>query len=307
MGVKSKIKEVENGLLCLERTLQTLVKNPNRKFTHRNLLRKLKFAKSISKSISELLQELTGKVEDEQLENYLKKNNGQVSEIECTIRPQLRYDNKECRHFKSLVNVVIFALKVNYFYKMVKPLDLGITLKIVEKFSGESLELGHFLETLDLLKTYSPEVPEADILVFLKTRLVGSAHGAIEGAATLEAAKQALRNKFAVKLTPTACEAELKLAAQKKLSITEYGRQVEQLAARLATAHVSTKTFPNETAADAIVQPAAVNAFISGLSNPQTAFFVRARNPPTLNRAISDALEVLPAKEEVHWYQPHSS
>lgn len=179
------------------------------------------------------------------------------------------------------MNIIIFGIKVYHFHNMVRPLDLSIALEVVEKFDGDSLQLGHFIETLDLLKTYSEDAPEAAILVFLKTRLVGSAHGAIEGATTLQAAKQALRDKFAIKLTPTACEAELKLAMQKKLTITEYGKQVQQLAARLATAHVSTKTFPNKAAADAIVRPAAINAFISGLSNPQTAFFVRARNPPT--------------------------
>lgn len=138
--------------------------------------------------------------------------------------------------------------------------------------------------------------------------MVGPAHGSIENVNTKQEAKEALQNKFAVKLTPIACEAELKLASQKQLSITDFGKQVEKLAAQLATAHVSAKTFPNEAAAHAIVQPAAINAFISGISNPQMAFFVRAKNPPTLNRAISDALEVAPNKNnEVHWYQPATS
>ena len=99
------------------------------------------------------------------------------------------------------------------------------------------------------------------------------------------------------------------MAKQKNLSITEFGRTVEQLAAKLATAHVSARTFQSEARADAIVQPAAINAFITGLNNPQTAFFVKARNPPSLNRAISDALEVLPInkQEEVNWYHAHTS
>lgn len=143
---------------------------------------------------------------------YLNAINSRFAEIEVKIRSKLKYDSKNTRYFKSIVNIIIFAIKLTYFKNMVKPLELGIALKVVEKFSGESLELGHFLEILDLLKAYSAEVPEAEILIFLKTRLVGAAHGAIEGAATLEAAKQALRTKFAVKLTPTACEAELKLA-----------------------------------------------------------------------------------------------
>ncbi|XP_062713411.1 uncharacterized protein LOC134290317 [Aedes albopictus] len=53
---------------------------------------------------------------------------------------------------------------------MAKPLDLSIALKVVERFEGESLQLEHFIETLDLLKAYSEDVPEATILAFLKTR-----------------------------------------------------------------------------------------------------------------------------------------
>ena len=188
-------------------------------------------------------------------------------------------------------------------------LDLNLALKVVEKFSGDSLELGHFLETVDLLKTYSQGVSDANILVFLKIRLIGPAHGSIEEATTVEEAKQLLAQKFAVKLTPSACEREMGQAKQKNMTITEFGRTVEQLAAKLATAHVSARTFQSEARADAIVQPAAINAFINGLNNPQTAFFVKASNPPSLNRAISDALEVLPInkQEEVNWYHAHTS
>lgn len=90
---------------------------------------------------------------------------------------------------------------------MAKPLDLSIALKVVERFDGESLQLGHFIETLGLLKAYSEDVPKATILAFLKTRLIGSAHGAIEGVTTLDAAKKAFKTNLR-----TACEAELKLA-----------------------------------------------------------------------------------------------
>lgn len=39
-----------------------------------------------------------------------------------------------------------------------------------------------------------------------------------------------------------------------------------------------------------------MNAFTSGIRDPQTAFFVKARNPTQLNKAISDALEVTPVQ-----------
>lgn len=68
--------------------------------------------------------------------------------------------------------------------------------------------------------------------------------------------------------------------------------RVNELAAKLAAAHVSHGTFPDEAAADAIVQPIAVKAFTNGLKDPKAQFFLKARNPGTLTKAISDALEV---------------
>lgn len=60
---------------------------------------------------------------------------------------------------------------------------------------------------------------------------------------------------------------------QKKLSLSEYGQQINELAAKLAGAHVSKGTFADKAAADAIVQPIAVKAFMNGLRDPKTHFF----------------------------------
>lgn len=79
----------------------------------------------------------------------------------------------------------------------------------------------------------------------------------------------------------------------------EFRKPVEQLAAKLATAHISANTFQNETAAAAIVQPIAMSAFVA-LNSTQTAFYVKARNPSSLNKAFSDALEVVPKKRCSH-------
>lgn len=246
--------------------------------------------KTLSRTINECLELL----KEQQLEESNLQDLFEEGKVEEEIGEE--EEEEESEPFCEVENFTMAAL------------DLGLALKIIDKFNGDSLELGHFLETVDLLKAYSANVPEANLITFIKTRLVSSAHGAIEGATTIDEAKQLLTTKFAVKLTPMACEAELKQIRQHKQTITEFGKSVEQLAAKLATAHVSTKTFANEAAADAIVQPVAINAFITGLGNPQTAFFVKARNPPTLNRAISDALEVVPVKnEEINWYQSYKA
>lgn len=69
----------------------------------------------------------------------------------------------------------------------------------------------------------------------------------------------------------------------------DFGSEIEKLTTKLAAALVPNNTFATEAATFNIVQPIAVQAFIAGLKNPQTAFFLKARNPTTLNKTISDA------------------
>lgn len=175
--------------------------------------------------------------------------------------------------------------------EMPPKLDLGLALKVVHPFDGAVTNLTAYIESVELLQDYAEGVPEADILKFMRTTLKGAAHGAIENCATIALAKQALKQKFAIRVTPRAVENELNAKKQHNKSISDFGAEIEQLSAKLAAAHVSTGTFASEAAAVNIVEPMAVQAFANGLRDPATQFFLRARNPTTLNKAISDALE----------------
>lgn len=76
------------------------------------------------------------------------------------------------------------------------------------------------------------------------------------------------------------------------MTLSRFGQQINDLAAKLAAAHVSRGTFNDEAAADAVVQPVAIKALMNGFKDPKAHFF-KARNPETLTKAmISDALEV---------------
>lgn len=175
--------------------------------------------------------------------------------------------------------------------EMPPKLDLGLALKVVHPFDGAVTKLTAYIESVELLQDYAEGVPEADILKFMRTTLKGAAHGAIENCDTITLAKEALKQKFAIRVTPRAVENELNAKRQQNKSISDFGSEIEQLSAKLAAAHVSTGTFANEAAAVNIVEPIAVQAFANGLRDPATKFFLRARNPTTLNKAISDALE----------------
>lgn len=193
---------------------------------------------------------------------------------------------------KTLVEVKDFTdqLDEKTDYKMTT-LDLSLALKIVDKFDGNQSRITEFLYSIDFLAKQFKDVPEVDLLSFLKIRLTGPAHGSINQAISIASAKETLKAKFGVKISPQAIQNEMMGLAQRNSSISEFGEEVAKLANKLAAAYVSQGTFEDEAAASDIVQPIAVHAFTAGLKEPQASFFVKARNPTLLNKAISDALE----------------
>lgn len=61
MGEKIKIKEIEGNIGLLSRILQTLTKNPNRKFNHNALIRKIRYARGVKINSETILGELAKK------------------------------------------------------------------------------------------------------------------------------------------------------------------------------------------------------------------------------------------------------
>lgn len=51
-------------------------------------------------------------------------------------------------------------------FTMAPKLDLGVALKLVDKFSGDADKMTNFFESVDLLMDYYDGVPEADLLKF---------------------------------------------------------------------------------------------------------------------------------------------
>ena len=93
--------------------------------------------------------------------------------------------------------------------KMAPKLDIGLALKLVKPFDGNVTVLTSYIESVELLFDYVEDVPGVDILKFLRTTLEGAAHGTIDGADSTEMTFNALRQKFAIKITPKAVENEM--------------------------------------------------------------------------------------------------
>lgn len=64
-------------------------------------------------------------------------------------------------------------------------LDLSLALKVVQPFDGTVTKLTSYIEGVELLQDYSEGVPEDKLIKFMKTNLVGAAHGAIDNSATV--------------------------------------------------------------------------------------------------------------------------
>lgn len=261
-----KLNEILGYLLV---NLRNLKKSPKRQYLKETLDKKQKFCNALYKEALEIVERLEDKRSPEEIGDF---------------KLRLKNTFEEICHILSEKLIAIMAVK----------LDISLALKLVKQFDGSVTELSSYIESVELLKDYSEGVTDAVILKFLKTTLVGAAHGAIDNAVTLAGAFDALKTRFAIKVTPKAVENEMFSRRQNQKSISDFGAEIEKLAAKLAAAHVSTGTFASEAAAINIVGPIAVQAFVDGLKDPSTKFFIKARNPPTLNKAISDALECAP-------------
>lgn len=192
---------------------------------------------------------------------------------------------------------------------MAHKIDLGVAIRVVDKYDGDAATLQSWLDNVEVLRADDPEVPEANFIGFLKSRLVGAARGALDGIPTIEAAKITLREKFAIQLTPIAVEAELRQLKQRaNKTVTEFGSEVEKLATKLAQAWVSKGApFTTEVSAKPVVEPIAIQTFINGLRDQSAAYLVKSRNPKTLTAAISDALEVQPQSSSEHTFWAQGS
>lgn len=262
--------QIKEHIAKLVSNLINFKKSPNRIYLKTTLIKKSEYCANCFREGEKLLQGSVHKLSPAVFNHY---------------RSKLRETYKE---LSELIQDKLTDLK------MPPKLDLSLALKIVKPFDGSASHLQQYIDSIELLKDYSSDVAEAEILKFMKITLTGAAHGTSDNASTIKEAIDALKNKFAVKLTPRAVENEMNSKRQANKTITDFGAEIETLAAKLAAAHVSQGTFATEAAAANIVETVAVKSFVDGLQNPTTQFLLRARNPTSLNKAISDALECSP-------------
>lgn len=136
------ITYLEQLIAYLRVNLNNLKKCPNREYLSATLTKKKQFCQETYDRAIVLLEDLNQKISKEDSEHY--KNNIERIYSDLLIEEKL----------KKL--------------EMPPKLDLGIALKLVEKFNGEAEKLTSCFEAVDLLKDYYADVSEADLLIFFQ-------------------------------------------------------------------------------------------------------------------------------------------
>uniref|UniRef100_A0A8D8AV99 (northern house mosquito) hypothetical protein n=1 Tax=Culex pipiens TaxID=7175 RepID=A0A8D8AV99_CULPI len=200
----------------LSKILNNLSKAPTRRYRNSTLIAKLHEAKQVyNAAIIEI--ELYKESEQLQLLKNLRYLYG-----EAYTKLTARLDNNiEPLSFKNLVNVILTINKLYRKVKMANTLDLSLAIRVVGKYDGDAAELENWLNDVTVLREGQTNVEEATFVKFMNNRLSGAARGTLAGIATIAEARNTLRSRFGIKLTPVAVTAELRGLKQKDTNKTD--------------------------------------------------------------------------------------
>lgn len=150
MGNDRKALEELIGYLVVN--LTNLKKSPNRLYLPQTLKKKVTYCRETHDKAKELLAKLIFHLEAEEFENYKRKLNNTYSQFEKLIEEKLRE------------------------MTTTEKLDIGLALKLVRPFDGTTSNLQLYIESVNLLKDYSTNVPEAELIKFMKVSLTVLSH-----------------------------------------------------------------------------------------------------------------------------------
>lgn len=140
--------------------LTNFKKSPNRNYLESTLIKKSEYSRNCFKEGEELLEKIEPKLSPEVFIYYKTKLKTSFEELSTLIATKLRE------------------------LTMPPKLDQTLAFKIVKPFDGSASNLQQYIESVELLKDYATDVPEIDVLKFMKVTLSGAAHGSIDNVNT---------------------------------------------------------------------------------------------------------------------------
>lgn len=279
----------ECGILVhkLGKILDTIKKNPNRKFKLNTLKKKQDDAKDTYNRILQLTQ--TIKIDECTI--LLKASRNIYEEVKTLLNAKLILP--KLISFKTISLIVLNCIRSyskNKKIKMTTPVEIIKTLPLlIPQYSGEGDKLNSIIAALNASKVLITNDNRAVALQVILSRFEGKARSAVgDNPATVDVIIEKLKEKCKVTVAPETVVAKLN-ATKQNGEISKFTEQIEKLTLELERAYIS-EDVPVETASRMAVK-AGVKALASGVKNNETRLLLKAGQFSTLSSAVEKLTE----------------
>lgn len=279
----------ECGILVhkLGKILDTIKKNPNRKFKLNTLRKKQDDAKDIYNRILQLTQ--TIKIDECTI--LLKASRNIYEEVKTLLNAKLILP--KLISFKTISLIVLNCIRSyskNKKIKMTTAVEIIKTLPLlIPQYSGEGDKLNSIIAALNASKVLITNDNRAVALQVILSRFEGKARSAVgDNPASVDVIIEKLKEKCKVTVAPETVVAKLN-ATKQNGEISKFTEQIEKLTLELERAYIS-EDVPVETASRMAVK-AGVKALASGVKNNETRLLLKAGQFSTLSSAVEKLTE----------------
>lgn len=288
-----KTEILDEKIAHLKRILDTLIKNPNRKFLYKTLLNKQIAAKVYFNEIEELLLKNEEDIKLDLLNFYIKGSRNLLREIETLINQKLRASKYIKFTLKTLVRVSLTLLKL---FKNIKSKRMTSVLEIIKtastlipEFDGKSDKLEATLDAIRALDTLVTDQNRNAAISVTLSKLTGKARSVVgANPETLQVIINQLTTGCRSQTQPEVIHAKLNNLKQTG-ELNKFTEQIETLTLELEKCYIA-DNIPANTAAR-MATKAGVKALANGVRNQETRTILKSGTFENLATAVGKATE----------------
>lgn len=189
-------------------------------------------------------------------------------------------------------NIVEFVEKESKFLATMSEFDLKIAVNLLPVMDNSEEKTRQLIDAIDLYSSMISDVTTPQLINFiLKTRLSANAKVRLESSyATIPDLLRDMKKHLLTRKSDTALQAKLSRAKQGRKTISEFGKELEEIFVDLTIAQADGDDNIYKTLKP-INERNAVKVFSDGLCNPKISTIIAARNFGSLKDAIRVAEE----------------
>lgn len=276
----------ETGVLIkkLNKILDSIRKNPNRKFRLTTLVKKLSDAKDTYNNLVDVIQ-----LQDEIEQNILiKVARNLYGEIKTLLDQKLCFP--KLISFKSISIIIVKLIQLHRKTRMATIMDIVKTIpQLIPSYNGDGEKLNSTVAALTACKSLLTEATTPIALQVILSRLEGKARAAVgENPRNIDEIIEKLKQKCKITIQPETVVAKLN-ATKQESDVTKFTDQVEKLTLELERAYIN-EQIPVETAARMSVK-AGIKALASGIKSEEIKLILKAGQFNSLTSAIEKITE----------------